>query len=194
MRKRIQIMIGIWLLCLCGCGGHAEVYLDEAGEAVVSTEMTAISDDTDSQKQIPENCYVYVCGAVVSPGVYELPAGSRIYQAIKQAQGLTKEACADSINQAEEVTDGQMIKVLTKEEAAEEEVFTSVEETDGRININTADAAMLMTLPGIGASKADSIISYREEHGGFSAVEDIMKITGIKEGIYTKIKDHITVN
>jgi len=74
----------------------------------------------------------------------------------------------------------------------EADADTSTE--DGKVNINTADLALLMTLPGIGESKAGSIISYREEHGKFSSIEELMNITGIKEGVYTKIKEHITVN
>ena len=107
-------------------------------------------------------------------------------------------ACEDSINQAEEVSDGQMIRILTKEEAKEapmqKEGAAASEASDGKINLNTADAGALMTLPGIGESKARSILSYREENGGFSSVEEIMNITGIKEGVYSKIKEYITVN
>ena len=89
-----------------------------------------------------------------------------------------------------------MIKILTEEEAFRQEssIQEPQEQADGRININTAEAADLMTLPGIGESKARSILSYREEKGGFSSTEEIMNITGIKEGVYSKIKDYITVH
>ena len=146
-----------------------------------------------SVTETAEDCYVHVCGAVHHPGVYRLPAGSRVYEAVLLAGGLLETACEDGINQAQEVADGQMIKVLTAEEAKEQEnAQTGEPETDGKINLNTADAAALMTLPGIGEAKAASILSYREEHGGFSSAEEIKNITGIKEGVYSKIKDRIT--
>ena len=107
-----------------------------------------------------------------------------------------EDACEDSVNQAEEVADGQMIRILTKAEAEEEKALSQndAQPSDGRINLNTADEQELMSLPGIGASKAQSILAYREEKGGFSSTEDIMNITGIKEGVYAKIKDCITVD
>ena len=95
------------------------------------------------------------------------------------------------------MSDGQMVRVPTKEEAqyGAESAEGGAKETDsGLVNINTADAGELMTLPGIGASKAESILSYRREQGSFASVEEIMNITGIKEGVYSKIKDYITVN
>lgn len=150
-------------------------------------------------------CYVYVCGAVKEPGVYALEAGDRIYQAVQAAGGLTEEADFSSVNQAEKVSDGQMIKILTEEEAgALGETPASVEggtavseqtetEPDGRININLASAEELMTLPGIGRAKADSMISYRENNGGFSSIEEIMQVEGIKEGVFNRLKDSIKV-
>jgi competence protein ComEA len=100
------------------------------------------------------------------------------------------------VNQAQVLSDGDMIKLPTWEEAAEAAETASDEEaasTDGKVNINTADAAALMTLPGIGESKAKSILTYRQEHGDFSSGEELMNIPGIKEGVYSKIKDSITV-
>ncbi len=87
-----------------------------------------------------------------------------------------------------------MIKVLTEQEAAEAQEVEKNETPGGKVNINSADAAELMTIPGIGASKAESILAYRRESGGFASVEEIMNITGIKEGVYSRIKDYITVN
>lgn len=125
---------------------------------------------SDSEKEkSTENIFVYVCGAVQKPGVYELLPGQRICDAIAAAGGLSEQAAGDSLNQAE---------VLS----------------DGRVDINTADASALMSLPGIGQSKADAIIAYRNEHGAFKAPEELMNISGIKEGVYQKIKDSIKVN
>ncbi len=204
MKKRIWTVMCLLVLLLSGCREAAETYFEEASERLEDTQE-AESEEAESEEAVKAEekteCYVYVCGAVESPGVYKLPAGSRIYEAILRAGGLREDACEDSINQAQQAADGQMIKVLTREEAAQmgtqtasEELEAGEEENGGRVNINTADADELMTLPGIGESKAMSIISYREEQGGFSSAEELMNITGIKEGVYSKIKDHITVN
>ena len=154
---------------------------------------------SDSEKEkSTENIFVYVCGAVQTPGVYELLPGQRICDAIAAAGGLSEQAAGDSLNQAEVLSDGQMLRVLTTEEAAAATVQpgqeTAESSRDGRVDINTADASALMSLPGIGQSKADAIIAYRNEHGAFKAPEELMNISGIKEGVYQKIKDSIKVN
>lgn len=154
---------------------------------------------SDSEKEkSTENIFVYVCGAVQKPGVYEFLPGQRICDAIAAAGGLSEQAAGDSLNQAEVLSDGQMLRVLTTEEAAaatvQPEQETAESSRDGRVDINTADASALMSLPGIGQSKADAIIAYRNEHGAFKAPEELMNISGIKEGVYQKIKDSIKVN
>lgn len=172
----------------------------------------------DSRKDCPDEeiCYVYVCGAVCVPGVYALKQGSRIYEALAMAGGLTEDASAASVNQAEPVRDGQMIYMPTEEEIQEGIVLpegnrsaadgTSPEDAAGSegnsdsganvdicVNLNTATTSELMTLPGIGQTKAERILAYREKHGGFSSVEEIMNVDGIKEGVYNRIKDNIRV-
>lgn len=154
---------------------------------------------SDSEKEkSTENIFVYVCGAVQKPGVYEFLPGQRICDAIAAAGGLSEQAAGDSLNQAEVLSDGQMLRVLTTEEAAAATVQpgqeTAESSRDGRVDINTADASALMSLPWIGQSKADAIIAYRNEHGAFKAPEELMNISGIKEGVYQKIKDSIKVN
>ena len=154
---------------------------------------------SDSEKEkSTENIFVYVCGAVQKSGVYELLPGQRICDAIAAAGGLSEQAAGDSLNQAEVLSDGQMLRVLTTEEAAAATVQpgqeTAESSRDGRVDINTADATALLSLPGIGQSKADAIIAYRNEHGAFKAPEELMNISGIKEGVYQKIKDSIKVN
>ena len=197
MKKRIWIGAGLLILFCSGCGEASRTYFETARE----TEAA----EADTEEIMPEHVYetetaaegyVYRCGAVAAPGVYKLPAKSRIYEAVLLAGGLLEDACEDSVNQAEEVADGQMIRILTKAEAEEEKALSQndAQPSDGRINLNTADEQELMSLPGIGASKAQSILAYREEKGGFSSTEDIMNITGIKEGVYAKIKDCITVD
>lgn len=152
-------------------------------------------------------CYVHICGQVSHPGVYKMEEGQRIYEAIEQAGGFTPEAADDWLNLAETVQDGMKLEVPGREEA--EALRNSGFSPGGAyvsgfqggtpagkpvlININTASREELMTLNGIGESKAADIIRYRQEHGGFKSIEEIMKIPGIKDGAFQKIKDEITV-
>ena len=158
---------------------------------------------TDAEEGLPETLYVHVCGAVNAPGVYELRTDARIYEALEAAGGMTEDAAADWINQAEALSDGERIYVPTQEEAEESAQSVSGQWADlngnaggsvsDKININTAAKEELMTLSGIGASKAESILKYRQEHGNFQSIEDLKKIEGIKDGVFNKIKDDITV-
>ena len=175
-------------------------------EEISDTPETETSQETDY-------VYVHVCGQVVSPGVYQLLKGSRVYEAVALAGGCTETGAPDWLNMAQEVTDGMKIQVpdqetvrrLMEEQPAEEgliQIPGSAKEGSARVqtfqagalvNINTADKAQLMTLPGIGESRAEAIIQYREEYGGFQKPEDIMKVSGIKEAAFQRIKDSITV-
>ncbi len=147
--------------------------------------------------------YVYTCGEVANPGVYELSEDSRIYEAVDAAGGFTENAARESINLASKVSDGMQITIYNKEEAASLPAGgTSAGKNSGQdqmsgssslVNLNTATKEELMTLKGIGESKAEDIIRYREKSGGFKKIEDIMKISGIKEAGFQKIKDSITV-
>lgn len=141
--------------------------------------------------------YVYVCGAVNAPGVYELKEGARVFEAIQLAGGLTEAAAADAVNQARVVTDGEQIRVPTVEEAQNQGAGVAGEVTEGtennKININTAGKEELMMLTGIGEAKAESIMDYREKNGSFTSIEELMQIEGIKEGVFNKIKDDITI-
>ena len=176
-------------------------------------ESEAVSDKEMQQAMI----YVDVCGAVANPGVFQLAAGSRVFQAIEAAGGYLPEAALTCVNRAGVLTDGQQLYILTQEEMERQGldpaemvkasdgqmngsagtgqntgVATQVQQ-DNRININTADEAQLTTLTGIGATRAQAIIAYREENGPFAAIEDIMNVQGIKEGTFAKIKDEIVV-
>ena len=136
---------------------------------------------------------VYVCGAVGHPGVYKLPANSRVYEAVELAGGMSEDAAPAAVNQAELLTDGQMIVIPTKEE---EQVREEAEEAreEGLVNINTADIDELKTLPGIGDSKARSIVAYREKNGAFGTIDDIKNVEGIGDGVFAKLEDCIKVD
>lgn len=136
--------------------------------------------------------YVHVCGAVVSPGVVEVPQGSRAQAAVDAAGGFREDADTAFVNLAATVTDGEQLYIPTLEEAealrASEEAARSC-----MVDLNSADVKQLCTLPGIGESRAGDIIAYRQENGGFTGIEDIMNVPGIKESTYNKIKDLITI-
>ena len=185
----------------------------EGQEGLILSDSETKEDNQPSISVVPEEeyeaagvIYVHVCGAVFHPGVYEADESARVVDALELAGGLTKDAAGDYLNQAQPITDGQRIYVPTEAEldnlTADEIVSgegAAVEETKDNkdtslVNINTADAAKLMTLPGIGQSKANSIIEYRNANGSFKVIEDLMKVTGIKEGSFGQISDKISVN
>lgn len=218
MAKGIVLTLALSFLTmgLCGCAEKhdAAEELEEftlEGESDVEKNSSNSKTEsekgsqggTDAEEGLPETLYVHVCGAVNAPGVYELRTDARIYEALEAAGGMTEDAAADWINQAEALSDGERIYVPTQEEAEESAQSVSGRWADpngnaggsvsDKININTAAKEELMTLSGIGASKAESILKYRQEHGNFQNIEDLKKIEGIKDGVFNKIKDDITV-
>ena len=144
---------------------------------------------------------MYVCGEVASPGVYELQEGDRITHAREAAGGLTEAAGQVYLNQAAHLTDGQRIYVpsreeeqtLKEEDSPSDMADAGMGKDTGIINLNTATKAELLSLSGIGESRAEAIIAYRETNGGFRKIEDLKKVDGIKEGIFQKIREQITV-
>ena len=190
---------------------------DQNRKAELSSGSTDRTELSDASSEEAKTLVVHICGAVSAPGVYELPAGSRIIDAVEAGGGFLPEADEACCNLAEEIVDGCQIYIMTKTESCADGqtekkagIQTSpdsdMQTTDrnvrsnsatalenGLVNLNTADVAALMTLPGIGESRAKAIISYREQHGAFAKIEDIMKISGIKQAAFSKIKDKITV-
>lgn len=168
-----------------------------------STEVSEVSE-TPGITPEAQKIFVDVCGAVNQPGVYEMEPESRVFQAIEAAGGMREDASGISVNQAQPISDGQQVYVPTLQEAEEgnlvpaasegqQETENSTVTENGLVNLNTADAQALKTLSGIGDSKAQAILAYREEHGGFSSIEEIMQVPGIKESTFSKIKDKIAV-
>ena len=190
---------------------------DQNRKAEPSAGSTGRTELSDASLEEAKTLVVHICGAVSAPGVYELPAGSRIIDAVEAGGGFLPEADEACCNLAEEIVDGCQIYIMTKSESCADgqtekkagiqtSPYGDMQTTDrnvrsnsttaldnGLVNLNTADVAALMTLPGIGESRAKAIISYREQHGAFAKIEDIMKISGIKQAAFSKIKDKITV-
>ena len=181
----VHILIAI---LLCGCSkeeelyplGHSKQMQQEAGDmAPESVSQTAI--------------YVHVCGAVLTPGVVEIPAGSRAQAAVDAAGGFAEEADITYVNLAAPIGDGEQLYIPTKEEA-EELRKNQAAAASGIVNLNTAYVKLLCTLPGIGESRAGDIIAYRMQKGGFTDTKEIMQVPGIKASTYEKIKDLITAD
>jgi competence protein ComEA len=128
---------------------------------------------------------VHVSGAVLTPGVYSLPAGSRVEDAVLAAGGFAPGAEEDGLNLAAEVADGQKVDVPG--------IVSTSHVNAGRVNINTATADELDALPGIGPTTAQAIVDYRLEHGNFASIQEIQNVPGIGPATYDKIKDYITV-
>lgn len=250
-RSRIAVFVLILLILpmLTGCRKRQNILLNVEMESESPDDMNVMgsSDNTEMSESLdhvsdleeitdgrqpvvsmdvsePEQAsiYVHICGAVLNPGVYELSAGSRVFEGIEAAGGLLETAYGDYVNQAEALWDGQQLVIPTVEEieAAKEDgtyeqlwanntgnkagtpsgseaVLADTETAganhNGKININTATESQLLEITGIGATRAAAIVQYREEHGSFGSIEDIMQVSGIKEGTYEKIKDEIIV-
>lgn len=162
-----------------------------------------VSDGSSSKASAETEVYVDVDGAVASPGVYRLKDGARVSQAIDAAGGLTAEADVTGLNRASKVTDGQKIYVPTVGEQQASlaaggpeggaAAVSGAGASSGLVNINTASAAELQTLSGIGPSMAQSIIDERTQNGAFASVDDLMRVSGIGEKKLAKIKDCICV-
>lgn len=179
-------------LSLTGCNESEETEFQEI--SAEELDEKGASDETDMVKdeEKTEKIFVHVCGEVNNPGVYELKAGSRVFEALDAAGGVTKDAADDSVNQAEVLSDGQQLEILSEEQMSRNELTETFD--SGKMNINKATKEDLMTLSGIGESKADAIIRYREENGNFNSIEEIMEIEGIKEGVFRKIEEQITTS
>lgn len=218
------------VLLFTGCGqDHSLTFSTESGEATSQEEPeqgtqseedgTSWSEDTGSltdasaadtademqeaaAQNNPSVIYIQVNGAVKYPGVYQLPAGARVFEAVELAGGMTEDAAGEAVNQALTLTDGEMITIYTQSEWTQMQSMSAAETSpgeqtaqadDGKININTADLDTLCTIPGIGQTRAESILAYRKEQGSFGSIEEIMNVSGIKDGLFQKIKDKIKV-
>ncbi len=195
MQNRQKQMVS-YLLCVCLFVGAGIFYcagLTEQKEVVLveQEQDTSLEEQTAQIKETEKEILVHVCGAVKNPGVYRIEEGSRICDIIALAGGGTEDSVVDSLNLARVLKDGERIFVPTIQEAETIEVLE--EKGSQKINLNTATKEQLMTLSGIGEAKAEDIIAYRAENGDFQTIEDIMKISGIKEAAFQKIKDKIMV-
>lgn len=183
----LLIIVGGILYGLKKQSGEDDFLTRELSEAR-STEYAEPSAEETEERTVT----VHVCGAVLVPGVYCLPAGSRVADALSLAGGLLPEAADSYVNLARALQDEEQLYFPTKEEAAERQSLEA-QRAEGKVNINTAGQAELQELPGIGPSLAQAIMDYRLDHGGFGAAEELMQVPGIKQATYAKLKPYIVI-
>ena len=177
-------------------------------ETNLQAEVAAVSKDSSSEKEMkkeekeesPEQdlITVDVKGAVKSPGIYDLPVGSRVHDAVQKAGGLTDEADSKSLNLAQKVSDEALVYVPTKgEEAASQQVVSGTTPStskDKKVNLNKASLEELKQVKGLGGKRAQDIIDHREANGKFKSVDELKKVSGIGAKTIEKLKDYVTVD
>ena len=205
-------LLGMTILFTAGCAGQNNTTYSLKGELPLAEEDAAAESGTPAGETVnaaaeirnagSDTVLVHICGEVRTPGVYELTADSRICDVLLLAGGFTADADTEAVNMAAGIEDGMQIVIPTETDRTQEMTGNSSDRTGetaaGKtesqlVNINTADKETLMSLPGIGAGKAEAVIAYREAGGVFKDIKDIMLVDGIKEGVYAKIKDKICV-
>ena len=187
--------VALVVLVFAGVGWAAFSSMRAPAFEVHADEAVAQSSSEPEAVEVKTQVYVYVTGAVANPGVYSLDEGLRVCDAVEAAGGLTEDADASTVNLARVLSDGEHIALPTK---AEVETALAQGSAGGAtasslVNINTADASALETLSGVGSATAQAIISDREQNGPFSTIEDLMRVDGIGEKKFAKLKDSICV-
>jgi len=181
--SRRRIALGAAVVLLLVAVGCAVLFSSLAPRGASTIVAPSSSPESGSSLRI----YVHVLGAVASPGLYELPEGSRAVDAIASAGGFARKADEAAVNLARFVTDGEQIIVPVIGATT-----ASTGPGSGLININSADATALETLPRIGPAMSARIIAWREANGRFTSVDDLKKVTGIGEATFAGLKDLVT--
>ena len=171
-------------------------------ESNLQTEVTTVSKDEKEDKNQKEEVVeqdlitVDVKGAVKSPGIYDLPVGSRINDAVQKAGGVTDNADSKSINLAQRISDEALVYVPTKEETTSQEAHSNASNTkeNKKVNLNKASLEELKQVKGLGAKRAQDIIDHRETNGKFKSVDDLKKVSGIGAKTVEKLKEYVTVD
>lgn len=198
--KKIITMISISIfLCIAGLYYCLQQNADMDNGIIETCQVTSeksitkdkIVESKEDVKDTAAKIFVHVCGAVKKAGVYELNEGDRICNAISAAGGFKKNADQTFLNQAKTLSDGEQVIVPLKDKNIEATKGQAIEKEEKKVSINLGSCEELMTLPGIGEAKANSIIKYREENGSFQSLEELKNIQGIKDGVYNKIVDNI---
>lgn len=217
-RYRKEIIISVIIVLLLGISVFSYFYFKEDEEDIVITEKKETKKKL--KEDVKEKVSVDIKGEVINPGTYTVDINFRVIDVIDKAGGLTENADTSVINLSKKVIDEMVIIIYSKEQVKNFEETKKQEEylqnkcispddnslrndacisnsqtngVSGKVNINTASISELMTLNGIGESRAKDIISYREKNGPFKTIEDIKNVSGIGESTYANIKENITV-
>ncbi|WP_269798375.1 helix-hairpin-helix domain-containing protein [Streptococcus sp. SM5] len=176
-----------------------------AKETKLQTEITTVTKDSTDEKEDKNQkeevveqdlITVDVKGAVKSPGIYDLPVGSRINDAVQKAGGLTDNADSKSINLAQRISDEALVYVPTKEEATSQETHSTASHSkeNKKVNLNKASLEELKQVKGLGAKRAQDIVDHRDSNGKFKSVDELKKVSGIGAKTIEKLKEYVTVD
>ncbi len=179
--RRIVILCLLAGIILCGVTLSYFFLLASPAEKEVT-----VTDLTDTEHHKEGEILVYVVGAIRHPGVYQLPAKSRVFDVVKAAGDVLPYANTDDVNMADVVSDGDKVYIPLNP-------YQTTASKENLININQASAQELETLPGVGPATAEKIIRYREDNGWFKAKEDIKKVPSIGDSKFQKLSDRITL-
>jgi len=197
-RTRLRIGVGAAVVVLFVALACAVLFaaLAPKGQSAVVAPDALERPSTATAAPSGAAIFVHILGAVAAPGLYELREGDRAVDAVAAAGGFADGADQSGLNLARFVTDGEQIVVPLVGEvpvAAPGGASSGAAAVPGKVNINTADATALETLPRVGPAMAARIIAWRDENGRFSAIEDLMSVTGIGEKTFDAMKDLVTV-
>ena len=176
-----------------------------AKESNLQSEVIAVpkastdeKEDGNQKEEVVEQdlITVDVKGAVKTPGIYDLPVGSRINDAVQKAGGLTDNADNKSINLAQKISDEALVYVPTKEEATSQATQSNASNSkeNKKVNLNKASLEELKQVKGLGAKRAQDIIDHRESNGKFKSVDELKKVSGIGAKTIEKLKEYVTVD
>ncbi|MCF8525110.1 MAG: ComEA family DNA-binding protein [Rhodoluna sp.] len=177
------------LIALAGVVAVASLVLVAVNRPEPPTGEFSVSADETVNEVSQQFLYVHVVGEVQSPGMYQLPIGARLVDAVFAAGGLTEEADNASVNLARELTDGEQIIVFSTSQEGQAAGTTA----SGLVSLNRAGDKELEELPGIGPALAGRIVAWREANGGFKSVQDLLKVSGIGESLLSGVIDLVTL-
>lgn len=177
------------LIALAAIVAVTSVVLVAVNRPEPPTGEFSVATDEAASLELEQYLYVHVVGEVISPGMYQLPFGARLVDAVFAAGGLTAEADNSSVNLARELTDGEQIIVFS----VSEDGAANGASATGLVSLNRAGDKELEELPGIGPALAGRIIAWREANGGFKSIQDLLKVSGIGDNLLAGVVDLVTL-
>ncbi len=205
MKENIKIIIlaiVVLAIILYNFATKLDIF-DKSEDFSIENTNLVVSESSNTKKEVPleekAKIKIYITGEVVSPGVYELEENSRVEDAIHAAGGLTEKAVLTNVNLAYVLEDADKIYIPNSNDDEDTGIISSEissstpSNKNQKININKANAQDLESVPGIGPSTAEKIVTYRNENGKFSSIDDLKNVTGIGEKKFESIKDYISI-